>query len=168
MLGKKMEKALNDQITWEFYSGYIYLSMSAWFQAQGLPGFANWMEVQNQEEVFHATKMFRYVLESGGKVELGAIAKPKAAWKKPLDAFQDALAHEQGVTARINALVDLAQKEKDHATNNFLQWFVSEQVEEEANVSDIISKLRLVGDGGALFMLDKDLATRVFTPPVGA
>ncbi|HBE94580.1 MAG TPA: ferritin [Desulfovibrio sp.] len=168
MLSKKMEKAINDQITWEFYSAYIYLAMAGWFQEQGLPGFGNWMEVQYQEEVFHATKMFHYVLEAGGSVDLGAIAKPKVRWKKPVDAFQEALAHEQGVTARINALVDLAQKEKDHATNNFYQWFVSEQVEEEANVTDILGKLKLVGDGGALFMLDKDLAARVFTPPAGA
>jgi ferritin len=164
MLSKKMEKAFNDQIKWEFYSAYMYLSLGAYFQEKGLPGFANWMNVQFQEEQFHAMKMYNYVLEKGGKIQLQAIDAPPHAWKSPLEAFQFALTHENHVTRRINDLVDLAQKEKDHASAIFLQWFVTEQVEEEASFGDTVNKLKLVGDGGGLFMLDRELATRVFTP----
>ena len=168
MLSKKMEKALNDQIKWEYYSAYLYLSLSAYFSEQGLPGFANWMDVQFQEEQFHARRMFDYVNSKGGRVLLQAIDAPPADWKSPLDAFQFAMNHEYEVTKRINALVTLAQKENDHASAIFLQWFVTEQVEEEANFGDTVNKLKLVGDGGGLFMLDRDLATRVFTPPTAA
>ncbi|XPV77366.1 MAG: ferritin [Desulfovibrio sp.] len=165
MLSQKMQDAINDQITWEFYSGYIYMSMSAWFDSKGLPGFGKWMMAQYQEEISHGMKMFHYVGEAGGTVDLGAIEKPRKEWDSPLDAFEEALEHERGVTARINKLVNMAIEEKDHATNIFLQWFISEQVEEEATVGEIVDKLKLVGDGGALFMLDRDLASRVFTPP---
>lgn len=168
MLSKKMEEAINEQIKWEFFSGYLYLSMSAYFSGLGLPGFAKWMEAQYQEEVFHAMKMFRYVLESGGTVGLQAIDQPQHAWKSPLDCFQFSLNHERSVTKRINDLASLAQKEKDHATYIFLQWFVSEQVEEEDTFTDVVGKLKLVGDGGGLFMLDRDLGARVFTPPAAA
>ena len=168
MLSKKMEKAFNDQIKWEYYSAYLYLSLLSYFQSLGLPGFANWMSVQFQEEQFHARKMFDYVLEKGGKIELQAIDAPPNSWKSPLAAFEFALKHEYAVTRRINDLVDLAQKEKDHASAIFLQWFVTEQVEEEANFGDTVNKLKLVGDGGGLFMLDRELATRVFVPPVAA
>ncbi len=168
MLSKKMEKAFNDQIKWEFYSAYMYLSLGAYFQEKGLPGFANWMNVQFQEEQFHAMKMYNYVLEKGGKIQLQAIDAPPHAWKSPLEAFQFALTHENHVTKRINDLVDLAQKEKDHASAIFMQWFVTEQVEEEASFGDTVNKLKLVGDGGGLFMLDRELATRVFTPPAAA
>lgn len=165
MLSKKMEAAINDQINFEIYSSHIYLAMVSYFEDKGLPGFAAWMRAQYQEEIFHAMKMFDYVLECGGKAEIGAIKAPQTEWDSPLAAFENALEHEQTVTGRINNLVDIAQKEKDHATQIFLQWFVSEQVEEEANVGDVVNKLKLTGDGGALFMLDRDLATRVFTPP---
>ncbi|MBA4357300.1 MAG: ferritin [Humidesulfovibrio sp.] len=165
MLTKKMEKAFNDQIKWEYYSAYLYLSMASYFQSLGLPGFANWMEVQTQEELFHGTKMFRYVLEKGMRVHLQGIEAPQLEWKSPLAAFEFSLKHELVVTKRINDLVDLAQKEKDHASAIFLQWFVSEQVEEEASFGDVLSKLKLVGDGGGLFMLDRELAARVYTPP---
>lgn len=165
MLSQKMEKAFNDQITFELYSAYIYLSMVAYFEDQGLPGFAAWMLAQYQEEQFHAMKMFNYVGEAGGRVKLGAIDEPQQEWNSPLDAFETALHHEKVVTGRINDMMNLAQDERDHASQIFLQWFVSEQVEEEANVGDIVSKLKLVGDGGALFMLDRDLGTRVFTEP---
>ena len=168
MLSKKMEQAINDQIKWEYYSAYMYLSQAAYFNSLGLPGFANWLEVQTQEELFHGTKMFRYVLEKGAKVQLQGIDAPPNTWKTPLDAFQFALNHEYEVTKRINALVDLAQKEKDHASAIFLQWFVTEQVEEEANFGDTVNKLKLVGDGGGLFMLDRELAARVYTPPATA
>ena len=165
MISQKMQDAINDQITWEFYSGYIYLSMSAWFDSQGLPGFAKWMMAQYKEEIFHGMKMLDYVGEAGGTVELGAIDKPRKEWSSPLEAFEEALEHERGVTARINNLANIAMDERDHATGIFLQWFISEQVEEEASVGEIVDKLKLVGDGGALFMLDRDMAARVFTEP---
>jgi len=168
MLSKKMEKALNDQIKWEYYSAYLYLSLSAYFQNKGLPGFANWMDVQFQEEQMHARKMFDYVNEKGARVVLQGIDAPQNEWKSPLDAFQFALNHEYQVTKRINDLVTLAQKENDHASAIFLHWFVTEQVEEEANFGDTVNKLKLVGDGGGLFMLDRELATRVYTPPATA
>lgn len=168
MLSKTMEKAINDQIKWEYYSAYLYLSLSAYFMNLGLPGFANWMDVQFQEEQFHARRMFDYVNSKGARVFLQAIDAPENTWKSPLEAFQFALNHEYQVTGRINDLVTLAQKENDHASAIFLQWFVTEQVEEEANFGDTVSKLKLVGDGGGLFMLDRELATRVYTPPAVA
>ncbi len=168
MLSPNMEAAINEQIKWEFFSGYLYLSMAAYFADLGLPGFAKWMEAQYQEEVFHALKMYRYVLESGGKIRLQAMDQPEHQWKSPLDCFEFSLNHEKLVTRRINDLADLAQKEKDHATYIFLQWFISEQVEEEDSFSDVVGKLKLVGDGGGLFMLDRDLGARVYTPPADA
>ena len=168
MLTPAMETAFNEQIKWEFYSAYLYLSMQSYFQDLGLPGFANWMNVQYQEESFHAMKMYNYVLECGDKVQLQAIDAPPHAWKSPLDCFQFALEHEKVVTKRINDLATLAQKENDHASFIFLQWFVTEQVEELASFSDAVAKVKLVGDGGGLFMLDRDLAARVFTPPAKA
>ncbi|SNR62420.1 ferritin [Humidesulfovibrio mexicanus] len=166
MLSKKMEKAFNDQIKWEYYSAYLYLSLSSYFSNAGLSGFANWMDVQFQEEQFHARKMFDYVNEKGGRVVLQGIEAPPSTWKTPLAAFDYALRHEFAVTKRINDLMTLAQKENDHASAIFLQWFVSEQVEEEASFGDTVNKLKMVGDGGGMFMLDRELATRVFTPPV--
>lgn len=166
MLKDKMEKALNDQVQWELYSAYIYLSMSAWFQDRGLPGFANWMRIQFQEETTHAMKLYDFILERGGRVKLQAVDAPPHDWKSPLAAFEHALEHEEGVTERINKLMSLAMEAKDHATAIFLQWFVTEQIEEEASVQDIIQKLKLAeGAAGGMFMLDKDLAARVFTPP---
>lgn len=169
MLSKKMEAALNDQVVFELHSAYLYLSMASYFESLGLSGMANWMQVQYQEETFHGMKFFGYVHERGGRVQLKGFADVPTNWASPLDAFQSALAHEEKVTARINALMDEAVKERDHATANFLQWFIGEQVEEEASVSDIINKLKLVeSTTGGLFMLDKDLGTRVFTPPANA
>jgi ferritin len=165
MLSKKMEKAFNDQIKWEYYSAYLYLSLSSYFSNAGLSGFANWMDVQFQEEQFHARKMFDYVNEKGGRVVLQGIEAPPSVWKTPLAAFDFALKHEFAVTKRINDLMTLAQKENDHASAIFLQWFVSEQVEEEASFGDTVNKLKMVGDGGGMFMLDRELAARVFTPP---
>lgn len=167
MLVKRMEDAINDQMNFEIYSAHIYLSMASYFEENGLPGFANWMKAQYQEEIFHAMKMFDYVNETGGRATISAIDAPATEWDSPLAAFQTALEHEQLVTSRINKLMDIAREESDHATSIFLQWFISEQVEEEASVGDIVGKLKLVGDGGALFMLDRDLSTRVFTPPQG-
>ncbi len=166
MLSKTMEKAINDQVHWELYSAYIYVSMASYFEAKGLMGFANWMHVQDQEEKFHAQRFYDYIVERGGRVVLQAIEAPPHDWDSPLAVFEEALKHEEGVTARIYALMDQALAEKDHGTASFLKWFIDEQVEEEASVADVISKLKLVeSTPGGWFMLDKDLATRVFTPP---
>ncbi|WP_243546137.1 ferritin [Pseudodesulfovibrio tunisiensis] len=168
MLSQKMENALNDQMNWEIYSAHIYLSMSSDFSRKGLPGIAQWMLAQYQEEMFHAMRFFNYINEAGGHAKLGVIDAPPYEWESPLKAFEVALEHEQGVTSRINALADLAMEERNHAVGIFLQWFISEQVEEEDTVGDIVGKLKMVGDGGGLFMLDRDLGTRVFTPPTTA
>lgn len=167
MLSEKMEAALNEQMNWEIYSAHIYLSMSSHFAQEGLAGFSKWMYAQYQEEMFHAMKFFDYINEAGGHSKLGTIEAPAYTWETPLAAFEEALEHEKGVTARINALADLAVEERNHAVGIFLQWFISEQVEEEDSVGDIVGKLKLVGDGGGLFMLDRDLGTRAFTPPTG-
>ena len=166
MIGEKMRKALNGQVNAELYSAYLYLSMCAYFESVDLAGFANWMRVQTQEEVAHAMKIYDYVNERGGRVILEAIEKPVSEWDSPLAAFGAVFAHEQKVTGLINELVNLAIEEKDHAANIFLQWFVNEQVEEEAGADAIVKKLKLVADApGGLYMLDAELAQRVFTPP---
>lgn len=166
MLSKKMEKAINDQINAEFYSSYLYLAMSSHLEFTGLPGCASWMQAQVQEEWFHGMKMYAFLNERGGRVILQAIDKPPAKWNSTLAVFENVLKHEQKVTGLINNLVDLALDERDHATNIFLQWFVSEQVEEEAAAGAILDKLKLIGkDTHALFVLDAELGQRVFTPP---
>jgi len=167
MLTEKMEQALNDQVKWELWSSYLYLSMATYFEDMGLMGFANWMKVQEQEEKFHATKFYNYTFERGGRIKLQTLEAPENSWASPLAVLQETLKHEQAVTARINALMDLAIQEKDHATASYLKWFIDEQVEEEASVQDVINKLKLVeGNPSALYMLDKEMAVRVFTPPV--
>lgn len=168
MLNKKMEEALNAQMNWEIYSAHIYLSMSSHFAQEGLEGFSSWMFAQYQEEMFHAMKFFDYINEAGGHAKLDTIEAPQYSWETPLAAFENALEHEQGVTTRINALADLAIEERNHAVGIFLQWFIAEQVEEEDTVGGIVGKLKMLGDGGGLFMLDRDLGTRVFTPPTKA
>ncbi len=169
MLNKKLEKAINDQLNFELYSSYIYLSMSAYFSSIGLDGFANWMQIQTEEEVVHAMKFYKYVLERDGVVQLDKIDKPKLKWKTPLEAFEDAYKHEQIVTGRIHKLMDLALEEKDHPTVSFLHWYVDEQVEEEANAKQIVDQLKLVKDAPqGLFMIDKELGARVFNMPGGA
>jgi len=161
-----MLDALNGQINAEMYSAYLYLSMESYFQSVSLTGFARWMRSQVQEELFHSMKFYDYVGERGGKVTLEVIKKPDSSWKTPLSAFKHILKHEQLVTGLINDLVELAITEKDHATVNFLQWFVSEQVEEEASVGEIVDKLKLIKtDTSGLFFLDAELGKRVFTPP---
>jgi len=161
MLSKAMEKALNEQLNAELYSAYLYLSMAAWFESQNLPGFATWMRIQNREETGHAMKFFGFVTERRGRVTLQAIEAPAKDWKSPLAAFEAALEHEQYITGRIGELVNLAIKEKDHATNAFLQWFVNEQVEEEASVDKIVQKLKMAEKApGALLMLDHELGKR--------
>ena len=166
MLNPKMQQALNDQIKWELYSGYLYLSMSAFFAAINLEGFANWMRVQAQEELSHAVRFYDFVIERHRKVILQAVEAPPSKWASPLAAFEKTLEHELVVTSRINELADLALKTKDHATHIFLQWFVTEQVEEEANADRIIQQLKLIGkESSGLFMLDRELGQRVYTPP---
>jgi len=166
MLSEKMLKALNQQINAELYSSYLYLSMSAYFQSTNLGGFANWMRVQTQEELTHAMKIYDYVNERGNRVVLKQVEEPPSEWSSPLAAFQQPYQHEQKVTGMINKLVNLAVEEGDHATNILLQWFVSEQLEEEASTDEIVQKLKLMGDaGGEMFMIDRELGQRIFTPP---
>lgn len=167
MINEKMEKAFLDQINKELYSEYLYLSMKAYFASLNLAGFVNWMDVQVQEEHAHAMGMFDYVIERGGKVILEAIDKPDNTWQSPLDVFRAVLAHEEYVTSRINALMDVAEETKDRAAMTFLNWYIKEQVEEEANVGGVLAQLELIGDDKtALFALDKELATRTFVAPV--
>ena len=163
MLTDRMHKALNDQLQAEFFSAYLYLSMSAYFEDQGLDGMANWMTIQFQEEQSHALKFYHYITERGGKVELQAIEKPKNEWDGALNVFEEALEHEQMISGRINDLADLAIQEKDHATHNMLQWFIAEQVEEEANVESIVGQLQLIGgQGHGIFMIDREMRGRTF------
>lgn len=169
MMNKRMEEAFNKQINAELYSAYLYLSMSAYFEDMNLPGFANWMRVQFQEEQFHGLKMFDFVNERGGKVNLLPIEGPKTDWESPVDAFEEVYSHEQHVTSLINGLVKIAMEEDDYASNNFLAWFVDEQVEEEASASEILGQLKFIGDNKhAVLMMDRELRQRVFTPPVNA
>ncbi len=166
MLNTKMEKALNDQLNAEMYSSYLYLSMAAYFQSINLSGFATWMRVQTQEEMVHAMKFYDFINERGGRVSLGQIQGPPTEWESPLAAFEAALEHEQKVTGLINSLMDLALEGRDHATQIFLQWFVTEQVEEEDSANEVIQKIKLMGDAqGGLFMIDRELGQRTFTPP---
>jgi ferritin len=161
MIGKKMQDALNRQINEELFSSYLYLAMSADFQAKNLSGAAAWMSLQAEEERSHAMKFFHYLIERGGEVELLPIEKPQKSWKTPLDAFRDAEKHEQHITGCINSLADLAVEEKDYATQNLLQWFVNEQVEEEASVGEVVAKLEMVSDSrNGLFMMDRELGKR--------
>ncbi|SYZ73025.1 Ferritin [Candidatus Zixiibacteriota bacterium] len=161
MISSKMEQALNGQIKEEYFSSYLYLAMSAHFKAANLDGFAHWMRIQSQEEMTHALKIFDYVNEQQGKVTLENIDKPQSEWGTPLSIFEAAYKHEQKITGLIGRLADLAIAEKDHATAGFLQWFVKEQVEEEATAADIVHKLKMVGDSNqGLFMVDRYLGER--------
>ena len=166
MINPKMEEAFNGQINAEIYSGYLYLSMSAWAQTQGLAGFANWFRIQAQEELAHAMKLFDFLVERGGHAKMVTVEGPQLQWDSAMVAFEAVLAHEQKVTGLINDLTDLSIELRDHASRNFLQWFVDEQVEEESGVEDIIAKLKLAGEGHGMFLMDKELGGRVFTPPV--
>ncbi len=167
MVNEKMENALNSQINKELYSAYLYLAMQAYFQELDLQGFVNWMNIQVQEEVAHAMGLYNYVIERGAKVVLNSIDKPETNWKTPLEIFENVLKHEQFVTSSINTLMDIAEEIRDHAAKSFLQWYVKEQVEEEASAGAVLAKLKLIGnDANALLQLDKDLAARTFTAPV--
>jgi ferritin len=167
MFSKKVQDAMNDQIQRELESAYIYLSMAAYFDSSNLPGFANWMRVQFQEEQAHAFKFYDFVYDRGGQVILQAIGQPPAEFQSPLDAFEKVLAHEQKVTGHINDLYALAVEEKDYASQILLQWFVEEQVEEEKSAGDIVDMLERIGDSyHALVMLDRELSQR--QPPAEA
>ena len=166
MISKNTTNALNGQINAEIYSSYLYLSMSAYASSLALKGAANWFMVQAKEEMIHVQRIYDYVNSQNQRVILEAIDKPPADFDSLQQMFEETLKHEQKVTRLINDLVDLVIAEKDHATEIFLQWFVSEQVEEEEGVGDILGQLKLAGEhGGGLFMLDKELAKRVYTPP---
>ncbi|HOK66906.1 MAG TPA: ferritin [Anaerohalosphaeraceae bacterium] len=161
MISKVIEKAFNDQLAAETYSAYLYWSMSAALEEMQLPGFAHWMRAQAQEEMNHAVKFYHHIVERGGRVKLGAIAAPPAEWESPAKMFEEVLKHERHVTALIHKLVETAAQEKDYAAGVFLQWFVNEQVEEEAAAELILSKIKMIQDSkGGLYMLDKEMGQR--------
>ncbi len=167
MLSKTIEKALNSQMQKEMYSAYLYMSMSSFSDSLGLKGMANWFMVQYHEEMVHAMKIYEYVTRQGSRPYLAAVEEPPADFESPLVMFEKALEHEKFITKSIADLVNLAIEEKDHATHIFLQWYVTEQVEEEESVNDILSQLKLVGEGkgDGLFMIDKELQGRLTTVP---
>ncbi len=163
MISTKIHTAFNEQINHEIYSGYLYLSMAAYFISLGLDGFANWMRVQRMEEEAHAMKFFDHLRDRGARIELDAIDKPKVKWTSPLDAFKAAYEHEKFITSKINGLYKLAEKESDYPAKGLLDWFVKEQVEEEASTSKIVQMLGRIKDSGSgLVMLDKELGKREF------
>jgi ferritin len=165
-MDEKMVDALNSQLNAELYSAYLYLSMGTWFESEDMSGFASWMKVQAQEELSHSMKIYDYIIQRGDRVTLTRIDSPPTEWESPVKAFEHVYAHEQKVTGLINQLVNLAISLGDHATNNFLQWFVAEQVEEEESSSGVLKKVKMTNDSlSALLMLDTELGKRVFTPP---
>jgi len=168
-MNKTIEQAFNDHLNAEFFSAYLYLSMANYLAARNLDGMAHWMRLQVEEERSHAIRFIDYMHERDGRVILQQIDQPKVEWEGPLEIFREAYEHECLITSKINALVDLAIKQNDHATTTFLQWFVTEQVEEEANVSAIVSRLEMIGDHGmGILMMDQQLAQRTITPdPAG-
>jgi len=166
MLHKKMLGALNEQINKEMYSAYLYMAMSSHSANMGLKGFANWFMVQYHEEMYHAMKLYEYVQRQGEEVVLDTLQAPPTDFESPLDMFKQTLTHERYITSSINELMELAISKKDHATQIFLEWYVTEQVEEEENDNDIIAQLKLIGDNPhALLMLDRELAQRAATVP---
>jgi len=161
MLSPTIEKALNDQLHEEMFSFYLYLSMSAYLQSLNLTGMASWMAKQAKEELGHAMKFFEFIHERSGRVTLESLAKPDSEWASPQAAFEAALAHERHITSCIHKLVDLAQGERDHATANFLQWFVKEQVEEEATAEGIVNRFKMAaGHPAAMMFMDRELGAR--------
>jgi ferritin len=161
MLSKKIQAALDDQINNEFYAAYLYLSMSGYFQGRNLTGFAHWMRLQREEEILHAMKLFDFVYDRNGDVELQAVKKPPGSFDSPLDVMEQAFEHERAVTGKINELYELAVKEKDYPVQALLQWFITEQVEEEASALQIVERLRMIGDdSAALLILDAEMGAR--------
>lgn len=168
MLSPALQDALSEHLTFEHEAAVSYLAMASYFEDKNLPGFAGWMRAQYEDELAHATRFFDFIHQRGGRVKLGDISAPKQDWETPLDAFRHAYNQECEVTRRINALVDLALSESDHATNAFLQWFVKEQVEEEAITDEVVSQLELIGgDGPSLLLMDRQLSSRKPTTDAG-
>ena len=164
---KRLADGINSQMNFEIYSAYIYLAMSSYLKGIGLNGAANWMKVQAQEEMLHVDDFYTFLHDRGESPELAAIDKPPVKWESPLAAFEDAFRHEQIVSSRINDLVDTALEIRDHAANAFLQKYVSEQIEEEASVSDVVQQLKMIeGAPQGLFMVDRELGQRIFSPAV--
>ncbi|MBI3023651.1 MAG: ferritin [Thaumarchaeota archaeon] len=161
MVSKKMVDALNKQLNSEYYSSYLYLAISAYYETMNLGGFATWMRMQSEEELKHALRFYEHLVDSNARVKLMLIQQPPTEWKSALAAFEEAYKHERNVTSSIHELVSLSTKEKDHATYEMLQWFVKEQVEEEKNTNDIIQDIKRVGDDGTgLLILDRELGNR--------
>ena len=161
MLSEKIQLVLNKQLNAEFHSAYTYLSLAAYFEDLDLNGFAHWMKIQYQEELVHADKIYTYINDRDGRVVLAALKEPRPEWESPLEAFKWALANEQALSQKIYRVVDEALLERDHATHTFMQWFVNEQVEEEAIVRDIVSDIeRIIESKDGLFLMDRDLASR--------
>jgi len=161
MLKKTVEDALNKQLNAEMYSSYLYLAMSAYMETLTMRGFARWLRIQSKEELTHGMKFYDYLIEAGGTVKLVAIDAPKTSWKSVAGVFDQVYAHEQKVTGLIQGVMDIALKEKDYATQNFLSWFAKEQVEEEANACEIVAKIKMIGDiPGHLLYLDHELGKR--------
>jgi ferritin len=168
MLSKEMIDALNEQINMELYSAYAYAAMASYFENKALKGFAHWMHLQTDEEIMHARKLRAYLHDRGAAVTFAAIDAPQVDWKTPLDVFEAALGHERKVTESINKLSTLSVKQNDHATHALLEWFVAEQVEEEANADQVVQQLKLVeGAPGGLFLLDREMAQRQADPAAG-
>lgn len=168
MIKEEVRTSLNEQVNAELYSAYLYLSMCAYFKSINLNGFARWLEVQAIEELTHAMKFFNFISERGGQVLMQPIGGPPTLWESPLAACEEVYAHEVKVTSLIHKLLDIATENRDYATINFLQWFISEQVEEETSADAIVQKLRRIGrDGSGLLLVDQELGQRVFTPPPG-
>jgi len=165
-MNEKIESMINDQMNFELYSAYIYMAMAAYCESIDLTGFSHWFKVQTQEEMYHAIKMYTYLVERGGRPFFTKIDAPEKEWPGVKAAFEKALEHEKIVTSRINKIKTAANEDNDHATSSFYNWFVDEQVEEEANVTSVIKKLNLINQSGnGLFMMDKEMAARVFTTP---
>lgn len=165
MISDKMLLALNQQLNRELFSSYLYLSMATYFESKSLTGMANWMKLQAEEEHAHSMKFFDFIQKIGGRVILEQIDKPQSEWDSPKKAFEEALAHEEYITKNINELTDLAISERDHSTKTFLQWYVDEQVEEEAIANDIVQKFNLIeGSKSGLYMLDRELGARTAAP----
>lgn len=161
MLTKKLQAALNDHINHEFHAAYTYLSMAAYFHSINLDGFAHWMMLQREEEIGHGMKIYDFIHDRDGRVELNGIEKPPTEFKSPLDVMEKALAHERKVTGKINDLYEMAVAETDYPTQTMLQWFITEQVEEEANAGKIIEQLKMIGDDKiGLIMLDREMGER--------
>lgn len=167
MINETMNMAFNEQMNAEFYSAYLYLSMNAYFEEQSLTGFANWMKIQTKEEMAHAMGIYDYLNARDGHIVLEQIQKPECTWTNALEVFEAVLAHEQEVTCLINKLADIADEQKDRAAMQFLNWYIKEQVEEEATAKNIVDKLRMANnEANALLLLDAELGARVFNAPV--